>query len=95
LKKYGVAIAIGSDNYGATSVPEALSLAKVQVFDNATLLRMWCETTAATIFPGRKIGQLKPGYEASFLVLTGNPLEDFSNVKKIESRFKQGEVISP
>lgn len=95
LKKYGVAVAIGSDNYGATSVPEALSLARLQVFDNATLLRMWCETTAATIFPGRKIGHLKAGYEASFLVLPDNPLKDFSNVKKIESRFKQGELINP
>lgn len=95
LKKFGVAVAIGSDNYRATSVPEALSLARLQVFDNATLLRMWCETTAATIFPGRKIGQLKAGYEASFLVLSENPLKDFSIIKKIESRFKQGELLTP
>ncbi len=95
LKKYGVAVAIGSDNYGATSVPEALSLARLKVFDNAALLRMWCETTAATIFPRRKIGQLRAGYEASFLVLPDNPLKDFSVVKKIESRFKQGEPLIP
>jgi imidazolonepropionase-like amidohydrolase len=95
LKKHGVAVAIGSDSFRGTSVPEALSLARLRVYDNATLLRMWCETTAATIFPGRKIGHLKAGYEASFLVLPGNPLVDFDMVKKIESRFKQGELLTP
>jgi imidazolonepropionase-like amidohydrolase len=42
------------------------------------------------IFPNRKIGELKEGYEASFLVLEGNPMEDFSKVKKIRMRVKQG-----
>jgi hypothetical protein len=58
-------------------LPEALSHARIQAFDNLTLLKMWCETTAFTIFPKRKIGYLKDGYEANFLVLTGNPLLDF------------------
>ncbi len=94
LKKHGVSIAIGSDNFGGTSVPEALSLAKLHAFDNVTLLKMWCENTAATIFPGRRIGHLKPGYEASFLVLDGDPSADFKNVQKIEMRIKQGELLS-
>jgi hypothetical protein len=94
LRKHGVPIAVGSDSFRQTSVPEALSLNKLQVFDNLTLLKMWCETTAATIFPGRKIGHLKDGYEASFLVLGGDPLQDFANVQKIEMRIKQGEVLS-
>jgi imidazolonepropionase-like amidohydrolase len=54
---------------------------------------MWCETTAATIFPKRRIGYLKDGYEASFLVLSANPLTDFANVKTIELRFKRGEPL--
>jgi hypothetical protein len=41
----------------------AISLSNLQVFDNPALLKMWCEPTAATIFPGPKIGHLKPGYE--------------------------------
>jgi imidazolonepropionase-like amidohydrolase len=56
---------------------------------------MWCETTAATIFPKRKIGHLKDGYEANFLVLTANPLVDFANVKTIELRIKRGEPLEP
>ena len=95
LKKYRVAIAIGSDSFRQTSVPEALSLNKLHVFTNLELLKMWCETTAATIFPNRKIGHLKEGYEANFLVLSADPLVDFTNVKKIELRFKQGELLTP
>lgn len=93
LQKHHVALAIGSDSFRQTALAEALSLAKIQAFDNVTLLKMWCETTAATIFPKRKIGQLKDGYEANFLVLTGNPLADFTNVKTIELRIKQGEPL--
>lgn len=42
------------------------------------------------IFPGRKIGRLEEGHEASFLVLGGDPLADFGNVQSIKLRVKQG-----
>jgi len=95
LQKHNVSIAIGSDSFRQTALAEALSLAKLKAFDNLTLLKMWCEATAATIFPKRKIGFLKDGYDANFLVLTGNPLTDFANVKTIELRIKQGEPLQP
>jgi imidazolonepropionase-like amidohydrolase len=47
------------------------------------------------IFPKRRIGVLREGYEASFLALEGNPLEDLRNVRKIKVRFKQGMVLEP
>jgi imidazolonepropionase-like amidohydrolase len=94
LKKHEVQIAIGSDSYRQTSLAEALNLNKLEAFDNRTLLKTWCETTVATIFPKRKIGHLKNGFEASFLVLNENPLQDFANVQKIDKRFKQGEFLS-
>lgn len=95
LHKHHVPIAIGSDSFRQTALPEALSLAKIKAFDNLTVLKMWCETTAATIFPKRRIGHLKDGYEANFLVLTADPLADFTNVKTIELRIKQGEPLQP
>lgn len=95
LRKHHVPIAIGSDSFRQTALPEALSLAKLQSIDNLTLLKMWCETTAATIFPKRKIGHLQDGYDANFLVLAANPLVDFANVKTIELRIKQGEPLQP
>ena len=95
LRKHHVPIAIGSDSFRQTALVEALSLAKLQAFDNLTLLKMWCEVTAATIFPKRKIGHLKDTYEANFLVLKGNPLADFGNVRTIELRIKRGEPLQP
>jgi amidohydrolase family protein len=95
LQKHRVPIAIGSDSFRQTALAEALSLAKIEAFDNVTLLKMWCETTAAAIFPKRRIGQLKDGYEANFLVLTADPLVDFTNVKTIELRVKHGEPLQP
>ncbi|HYN25402.1 MAG TPA: amidohydrolase family protein [Pyrinomonadaceae bacterium] len=93
LKKHGVPIAIGSDSFRQTSQPEALSLSRLGALDNLTLLKMWTETTAWTIFPRRKIGRLKDGYEASFLALSGDPIKDFTNVQRIEMKVKQGMVI--
>lgn len=93
LNRAGVRLAIGPDVYGVTSLAEAMNLYGLKVFDNLTLLKMWCEATPETIFPNRKIGRLKEGYEASFLVLGGNPLANFESVKDIRMRFKQGNFI--
>jgi imidazolonepropionase-like amidohydrolase len=94
LAKHHVQIAIGSDSHGKKSLPEAMSLYGLKIFDNLALFEMWCEATPKTIFPNRRIGQLRDGYEASFLVLAADPLQDFMNVKKIDMRIKQGEVLS-
>lgn len=94
LKQNGVKLAVGSDNYTATSVEEAMYLKSLGVFDNAELLRMWSVTAAQTIFPRRKIGYLREGFEASFIVLRGNPLENFEHVRDVRLRFKQGSLIN-
>ncbi len=93
LAKFGVKIALGSDTMNATSLAEVLNIHALKVFDNLTLLKLLCENTPQTIFPDRKIGFLKDGYEASFLALEGNPLDDFMNVQRIGLRFKQGAII--
>jgi imidazolonepropionase-like amidohydrolase len=95
LKRNGVRLAVGSDNYMDTSVGEAMYLKSLNVFDNAELLRMWCETAAYTTFPHRKIGYLREGFEASFLVLGGDPLTNFDSVKNIKIKFKQGRLLPP
>ena len=94
LAKHRVPIAIGSDRYASTALPEAMGLHGLKIFDNLTLLKMWSEVTPRAIFPNRRIGRLRDGYEASFLVLAGDPIKDFANVKKIEMRVKQGEFLS-
>ncbi len=89
----GVKIAIGTDNMPTGVVEEAENIYRLKAFDNLTLLKLWTENTPQTIFPTRKIGFLKKGYEASFLALKGNPVEDFSAIRKIGLRYKQGQLI--
>ncbi|MGP0592548.1 amidohydrolase family protein [Nitrospira sp. T9] len=93
LHQAGVTIAIGSD-HAETSLAEALHLHQMGIFDNLTLLKVWSENTPKTIFPTRKIGRFEEGYEASFLVLEGNPLEDFKQVQNIILRVKQGSPLA-
>jgi imidazolonepropionase-like amidohydrolase len=94
LARHGVRLAVGSDRYPLTSLPEAMGLHGLKLFDNLTLLKMWCEVTPQSIFPDRKIGRLRDGYEASFLALAGDPIQDYLNVKRIELRVKQGVILS-
>lgn len=95
LAEHHVPIAIGSDRYRENSLPEAVGLHGLNIFNNLTLLKMWCEVTPRAIFPGRRIGRLSEGYEASFLVLDGDPIQDFTNVQRIGMRIKQGVVLPP
>lgn len=89
LQRAGVTLLIGSD-HAETSLAEVMHLRTLHLFDNRTLLKMWCEATPAAIFPGRHLAKFAEGYEASFLALAGNPIEDFDQVRAIRRRFKQG-----
>ena len=93
LVKHHVAIALGSDSYRQDTLPEALYLATLHALSNAELLNAWTRSTAATIFPNRRIGAFREGYEASLLVLAGDPVADFSNVTHITRRVKQGRPL--
>ncbi|MBC8143032.1 MAG: amidohydrolase family protein [Armatimonadetes bacterium] len=93
LRKYGVQIAVGSDNYGQGPWGEAEYLRNSGIFTDRELLRMWCESSR-TIFPKRKIGHLAEGYEASFLVIDADPSQDIRRLKQIRLRVKQGVILS-
>lgn len=95
LKDAGVTIAIGSDMYNDNSLEEFKLLHSLGIFSNLELLKMWCENSATTTLPHRKVGFLKDGYEASFLVLDKNPLTDIRNVTQtINLRVKQGVILN-
>lgn len=91
----GVTLAIGSDNVNDSSVLEAEHLLSLGVFNELALLKLWAEDTPRSIFPQRRIGYLREGYEVSFLALEGNPLTDWSNTRRIKLRFKQGLEVHP
>jgi imidazolonepropionase-like amidohydrolase len=90
LKRFDAKIAFGSDWYGRTPINDVLYIQKLGVFSNLEVLKIWCEETPRNIFPNRKLGLLKDGYEANFIVLEGNPLMHFEQIKNIRLRFKQG-----
>lgn len=93
LHRAGVTLAIGSDEHDDTSVGEVRYLRELGVFDELALLRMWTTNAARAVFPGRRIGALREGYEASFLVLESDPLENFESVSRIRLRFKDGRPL--
>jgi imidazolonepropionase-like amidohydrolase len=93
LKAAGVRLAIGSDNYGATSRSEVLYLGDLGVFTSLELLKLWSEATPNLIFPNRQFAALRDGYEASFVVLAADPLQDFANVQRVLLRVKQGHLL--
>ncbi len=100
LREAGVKIAIGSDGISGerrfvTARDEVNFLIRHDMMDPLSLLRAWSVDTPKTIFPGRKLGELREGFEASFLVLSGDPLADSANLHRISMRVKQGKVLPP
>lgn len=93
LHRHHVHLAVGSD-HADTSLSEVFNLQQLGLFDNRTLLTLWCRDTPRALYPGRQIGRLEEGYEASFLVLAGDPIAEFSEVRAIRSRFKQGRPLA-
>ena len=89
----GVPIAIGSDSYMATAQAEAVNLLAIDAFDEAELLRLWIDTPRLSIFPDRAIGRLDPGFEANFVLLTGDPAEDFAHARAVQAVYKAGAPI--
>jgi imidazolonepropionase-like amidohydrolase len=91
--KNGVNFALGSDYFGKTLGVELWYLHDNKIFDNQTLLKLAVENSPKSIFPNRKIGEFKDGYEASFITVAENPLQNFETLKNINLRFKQGTFI--
>ena len=88
LRDAGVTIAIGSDAGEGDPVEEALVVHELDVFDPAEILHMLAAESPRLIFPERRIGRLEEGFEASFLALEANPLEDMAALRRIRLRFK-------
>ncbi len=85
----GVPVLIGADNWSLTTLDEINHLRTIGAMNDAELLQAWI-ATGRHIFPHRQIGRIHAGYEASFLVLDGNPLEEPSALTQIRMRIKQG-----
>lgn len=92
--KKGGKLIFGADAFNQTMSGEIALLMELKIFDSKTILQMLCIETPKAIFPNRKIGELKEGFEASFLVLKEDPLKDIVALKNIHLLIKQGIEIS-
>lgn len=95
LYKAGIPLALGSDYYGKTIWQELDSILELKAFNTGQILDIVCRQTPRHIFPGRKIGEIKEGFEASFLALKQNPLIHFGAIRNgIELRVRQGKRLA-
>jgi len=93
LKRHGVKIAIGSDQFRSSSVPEALTIAQAGLMTSAELLRSLSVTTPAAIFPQRAPFGLAEGAPANVIAFDGNPLDDLEAITRISLRVKSGREL--
>ncbi|NOT33069.1 MAG: hypothetical protein HOP12_02750 [Candidatus Eisenbacteria bacterium] len=95
LHAAGVSLALGTDHPALTVIDEAERIRALGVFSDTTLLGLLAGQTAQVILPQRRVGTLTAGAEASFIVLAGNPLVDFAQIRNVSLRFKRGLRVDP
>ena len=93
LKEAGAPLAIGVDAYGATLTEGIIAGANKGFLSTVEVLRVASMDTPRAIFPGRRIGCLEIGCEASFIGFEKNPIEDISAIRDITVRLKDGEIL--
>ncbi len=93
LRKHGVKLLMGSDEFRKSSRDEVLALAEHHLLTNTELITSWCEVTPQALFPKRRIGKLKDGYEANFVVLKADPTADITAISDVQMVFKHGQRL--
>jgi imidazolonepropionase-like amidohydrolase len=88
-KDAGVMLLYGSDNYFEVQ-SELRAMIESNIWSGGELVELLSVRTPRWIFPGRSVGALAPGFEASFIVLASNPLEDPNALLSIEAVYKDG-----
>jgi imidazolonepropionase-like amidohydrolase len=99
LHKAGVIIGTGSDAGNPYTLHGTALHNEIQALRNAGLSAAQT-INAATINSAnilgrqKRIGQLAPGFEASFILVKDNPLTDITNLGKIATVYKSGQKIN-
>lgn len=89
----GVNVVIGSDDPQRTIRSEINYWFQLGDLNYAQMIQILCTNTPQAIFPNRKIGRFEDGYEASFLVLSDNPLQNVLKIRAIAYKVKNGVII--
>lgn len=100
MHRRGVRIVCGVDAGVGDSKPHgivALAMADLVEagFTNSEAIASATSIAAGTCGLGRSKGRLKPGYDADVLVVSGDPLEEITDLTRVEAVFVAGRRVSP
>ncbi len=84
----GVNVLMGSDDVLRTTRGELNYWYTLGYVEYPKVLKILCENTPRAIFPNRKIGKIADGYEASFLVLGDNPVNNILKIRVASFKMK-------
>jgi hypothetical protein len=93
LRDAGVAVALGTDHPLRTVADEAIELCRIGAYDPASVIQTLGEATVRHVFPGRRVGKLAAGDEASFVVLEADPIAAITSLKRVVWSMKQGHRV--
>ncbi len=96
LHTAGVRVLAGSDTYSDAGIIQDDPAATAHLLGLSPLvqLRLMAVDTPTAIFPGRRIARLAPGFDASALALSCDPLERPACLQSIVVRLKQGAFLT-
>lgn len=89
----GVNVIARSDDTQRTLRSEVNYWFQVGNLNYAQIIQILCVSTPQAIFPNRKLGRFEDGYEASFLVLSDNPLQNLLKIRAIAFKVKNGILL--
>ena len=93
LLRAGVFVATGTDGSATSAIGEADTLVEIGAMTPAQAVYSLTQTGPRSVFPGRAIGRLADGFEASFLALDCDPTADLGCARQIRQREKQGQAL--
>jgi imidazolonepropionase-like amidohydrolase len=93
LRNAGVKIAIGADQYSLGMHDEITTLRSFALFETADIIAMATKNGAELAFPGRKLGRIADGYEASFVAYFFPLTTGWANQREPAIGMRNGEVM--
>lgn len=93
LQEAGAPFAVGVNAYGSTLTEGMIAGVSKGFLSAVELLRIASMDTPRAIFPSRRVGCLDVGCEASFIGFENSPIDDFSAIRNITVRVKDGEAL--
>lgn len=93
LRDAGVKLAVGADHFALGLHDEITALRATALFEGAAVIAMATTNGAELAFPGRRLGRLADGYEASFIGYWQNPIGNWSLVREPAVGLRAGRVM--